>query len=108
MFENKSQSLYPEKEILDGLIMILMDMTSDWEMGFHESSGNLIGPATRLSADLEFTSINMVQLVVAIEKHFRREELPFHLLFISDGRKTDDITVADLVDFIYIHLNNSP
>lgn len=107
MLGNKSQGLYPEKVILDGLIKILMDMTSDWEMGFDGSSHNLIGPATRLSADLEFTSINMAQLVVATEKHFRRQELPFHLLFISVERETDDITVADLVGFLYIHLNTT-
>ena len=77
--ENKSQSLYHKEVILDGLIKILMDMTSDWDMGFDGSSGNSIGPATRLSADLEFKSVNMAQLAVAIEKNFGREELPFFL-----------------------------
>jgi hypothetical protein len=107
MLENKSQNLYPKKAILDGLIKIITDMTSEWERGFDNSSEDLIGLATRLFADLEFKSIDLARLALSIEKYFKRQELPFYQLFLSNESKIDDITVADLVDFLYVQLNSS-
>ena len=105
MSKSDNQSPDTEKVILDELIKILVNMNADWEIGFDAYSGNGIGPKTRLSADLDFTSINMAQLVVAIEKHFGGKELPFFKLFNTPDSDTDDICVADLVHFLHIHLS---
>jgi len=105
MSKTHNQNLHTEKVILDRLIKILLDMNTDWEAGFDAYSGNVIGPSTRLSDDLDFTSINLAQLVVAIEKHFGGKELPFFKLFNTPERITDDISIADLVDFLHIHLS---
>lgn len=88
-------------QVLAGLVGILEDMTCDWDMDF--SSG--IGADTTLVEDLGFESIDIVQLVVAIEKHFKRRGLPFEELLMSDGSYKDDIRVSDTVDFLYRHLN---
>jgi acyl carrier protein len=100
----KSQA--PEKiskdEVLLQLVDILKDMTSDWDVEFDDE----IGPDTRLIADLEFESIDIVQLVVAIEGHFKRKGLPFEELLMTDGRYVDEVFVADTVAFLYRHLNN--
>ena len=91
-------------KILQELVAILTDMTSDWDLEY----GNEIGMKTRLIGDLEFESIDVVQLIVAIEERFQRRDLPFEKLLMSDGRYVDEILVSDAVDFLDQHLNGAP
>jgi acyl carrier protein len=84
------------QRILDDVVLILSEMTSDWDLDF---SGG-IGPQTLLIADLAFESIDVVQLVVALEERFGRRDLPFEQLLMSDGRYVDDLSVAQVVDFL--------
>jgi acyl carrier protein len=79
-----------------GVIEILTEMTSDWELGF---SGG-IGPATSLVADLSFESIEIVQLMVGIEQHFKLGNLASEKLLMKDGQYVPDMTIADIVDFL--------
>ncbi len=88
------------KPILKEVIGILEDMTSDWDLEF---SGG-IGPDTRLIGDLAFESIDMVQLVVAIEERFKRRDLPIEKLLMEDGRYVDDLRVGDVAGFLEEHL----
>jgi len=88
-------------KILRELSEILKDMTSDWDIGYDGG----IGPDTRLIADLEFESIDVVQLIVAIEERFQRRDLPFEKLLMKDGRYVDEILVSDAVNFLCQHLN---
>ena len=98
------RKLVVEKDtILKDVLEILEDMTCDWEMGF----AGAIDSQTHLVADLEFESIDVVQLAVAVEEHFNRQNLPFQKLFMTvDGYYVDDLRVLDLVDFLYASLNN--
>ncbi len=88
------------EEILDDLVRILEDMTADWDMELDDP----IGETTRLMADLEFESIDVVQFIVAIEERFQRRGMPFEELLMEDGRYVDEITVKDTVDFLDRHL----
>lgn len=97
--ENKNLS---KESILQNIIGILKDMTCDCDM---ELSGP-IGSDTKLIAELEFSSIDIVQFVVAIEQCFKRRGFPFEKLVMTDGRYVDEIKVNEVVDFIYKHLNN--
>jgi|SRR5262245_40630720 acyl carrier protein len=83
--------------ILADLTRILDEITGDWETGF---SGG-IRPETKLIADLGFESIDVVHLVVTLEEHFRRQDLPFDRLLMKDGRYVDDLSVGDLADFLH-------
>jgi acyl carrier protein len=87
--------------ILSDLLKILEGMTSDWDMGF----AGPIGPETRLGADLSFKSIQVVQLIIAIEEHFQQQELPFQKLLMPDDRAVNDLRVADVADFLYTQAN---
>ena len=88
-----------EKEIID----LLEDMTVDWDNDF---SGSIDGE-TLLVADLGFTSIDIVQLAVAIEQLFEQQRLPFQVLLVtSDGRYVEDVSVAELTDFVTRQLNS--
>jgi acyl carrier protein len=88
------------QQILPQVIAILKDIMVDWET---DISGE-IGPGTRLVEDLYFTSLDVVQLVVAIEKHFDRRDLPFERLLMTGGRYIDDLTVDELVSFLESNL----
>lgn len=81
------------------LIGVLTDMTADWD-----TSAGAIGDETKLIADLGFESIDVVHLVVAIEEKFLRRDLPFQDLLMEDGQYVDELTVAQVVDFIVRHV----
>jgi acyl carrier protein len=88
-----------EEHILQDVVSILEDMTADWDRDGEAG----IGPATRLIADLEFESIDVVQFVVALEEHFDRRDLPFERLLMEDGRYVDEIQVQAVVRFLEEH-----
>ena len=90
-----------KRQILQEVRLILEDMTSDWDI---EYSGG-IGPGTRLIGDLTFESIDVVQFVVALEECFKRRDLPFEQLLMTDDRYVDDLRVEEVVEFLNEQLN---
>ena len=84
--------------ILQHVVKILEEMTSDWDTGF---SGG-IGPDTCL---VRCESIDVVQFVVAIEERFQRRDFPIEKLLMVDDRYVDDLRVAEVVAFLHAHLN---
>ncbi len=85
--------------IHDTMVDVVKNMTADWDTGFEGE----IGMDTRLISDLSFESIDVVHLVVAIEKAFNRTDLPFENLLMADGRYVDDLTIRQIVDFLSKH-----
>jgi acyl carrier protein len=83
-------------EIEQKVISVLNEMTQDWELDSSEG----IGPKTGLMNDLEFESIDIVQLAVGLEQKFDQKGLPFESLFMRDGDYVDEILVSDIVDFM--------
>ncbi len=78
------------------VINVLQDMTADWDL----DDLNEIGAETKLMEDLAFESLDVVQLVVALEKEFDRKNLPFQNLFMHDGDYVDEIEVKEVVEFL--------
>lgn len=89
--------------VFQDMVRILQDMTSDWDTGYEGG----IQMDTRLIGDLSFESIDVVQLIVAIEEHYRRKDLPFVDLVMQDGRYKEELKVADIVEFLTKNLNPS-
>lgn len=87
--------------IVQDLVQILESMTADWDMEF----GGGISDDTMLIADLGFESIDVVQLVVALEEHYQRRDLPFGELLMEEGRYVTDLRVGAAVDFLVKFLN---
>ncbi len=83
-------------EIVARVSAVLVDMTGDWDIDFEGE----IGKDTRLIGDLAFESIDIVQLVVAIEGEFQKRGIPFEKLLMVDGRYVDDLTVGDMAEFL--------
>jgi acyl carrier protein len=89
-----------KEKIFAEIARILEEMTSDWDIDF---SGG-IKPETRIIADLQFESIDVVQFIVQIETFFHRKDLPFEKLLMVDERYRDDFTVEEMVTFLYTYL----
>lgn len=96
----ESRTNFDRQAIFSGLVSILEDMTSDWEV---DVDGG-IDEASQLIADLGFESVDVVQLVVAIEEHFQRRDIPFEELLMEDGQYVEELRVGQIVDFLTRHL----
>mgnify|MGYP002134556015 CR=1 FL=1 len=79
---------------------LLADFTIDWDNEFEGTMGR----DTRLLADLHFESIDIIQLVVAIEEMVGRRKLPFDKLLMKEGRYVDDLSIGQIADFLSIQL----
>jgi len=75
---------------------LLQDFTQDWNNDF---DGDMTRE-TRLLADLGFESIDIIQLVVAIEQMVKKSKLPFNELLMKDGRYVDDLSIGQIADFL--------
>lgn len=78
------------------LIALLEDFTLDWDTDFEGP----IGRETKLLADLGFESIDIIQLVVAIQEEVLRRKLSFDKLLMKDGRYVDDLSVGQIADYL--------
>lgn len=97
---NDAAAQQPADAVTGALVKILEDMTSDWDI-------DLSGPIdrdTRLIGDLQFESIDIVELVVAIEEVYKERSIPFEQLLMVDGRYVDDLTVGQTADFVARHV----
>jgi len=92
-----------KQEIEAKVIAALNEMTEDWDL----DSADGVGLGTGLINDLEFESIDIVQLAVALEQAFGRKGLPFEQLFMRDGDYVDEIRVSEVVDFMSDQLSGA-
>ena len=74
------------------------DFVEDWGLDV------AIGPDTRLVEDLEFDSIDVIQLVVAIESAFQVRSLGFQDLLMQGGRYVDDLSIGQIEAFLEARL----
>ncbi len=85
-----SEALIPK------LTELLADFTADWDNEFEGEMDR----GTTLLGDLGFESIDIIQLVVALEQLVGRRGLPFDKLLMKDGRYVDDLSVGQIADFL--------
>lgn len=78
------------------LAALLEDFTQDWD---HEFEGAM-GRDTKLLGDLSFESIDIIQLIVAIQEDIVGGKLPFEKLLMKDGRYVDDLSIGQIADFL--------
>lgn len=76
----------------------LEDFIEDWDLGVD------VTPATKLVEDLEFDSIDVIQLVVAIESEFDNRKLGFQDLLMQEGRYVEDLSVEQIARFLTARL----
>lgn len=90
----------PNGNLSAGVIDVVKTMVADWGL----DDDLTISTDTRLMGDLEFESIDVVQLAVALEQHFQQTELPFETLFMKGGDYVEDLTISEVSDFLTANL----
>jgi acyl carrier protein len=92
-------SVVDRETILTDVLELVNKLAEDWEY-----SGG-ISPDTYLFADLGFESIDAVVLASFIQERYH-QQFPFPQLLAELGRReVKDIRLAELVEFIHMHLN---
>ncbi|MAJ60306.1 MAG: acyl carrier protein [bacterium TMED88] len=84
-----------EEPIAHLLIEIVDDLIQDWGLDLDEP----VGVDTLLVADLEFASVDVIQLCVAVEEHYGRK-LGFQDLLMHDGSYVQDLALGEMVRFV--------
>jgi len=83
------------------IVAIVDDLTQDWGVEHDEPKGR----DTKLVADLEFASVDIIQLCVALEQSFGRR-FGFQELLMKDGSYVGDLSLGQFADFIDSRLNS--
>lgn len=85
------------KNIQEQLTLLLNNMIQGWDMDILEP----IGAETRLIEDLNFESVDLMQLIVSIEQTFGVRGLPYEQVLMQDGGYVTEITVRQLTTFLH-------
>lgn len=83
-----------EVDVENVLTGIVRDLVQDWGIETED-----IGGSTKLAADLEFASVDIIQLCMAIEQHYDRK-LGFNKMLMKDGSYVSDISIAQVAAFV--------
>ena len=92
---------FTRERVFADLKAILKEMTADWNSGLQPE----IEWHSRLIADLDFESMDVVALVTMIEQFYGRVDFPFVELVTANGTYRDDLCVSDTVDFLVKYLS---
>lgn len=93
---------YVVENVEASIISLLERFVEEWGVD------HKIGPGSAIVADLEFESIDIIQLVVAIEQKFGRRNMGFDELLMKNGRYVDDLTVRQISNFVGAKLQLVP
>jgi acyl carrier protein len=77
------------------VVAIVEDLTQDWGLDLEGP----IGAETKVVADLEFASVDIIQLCVALEQCYERR-FGFQDLLMKDGSYVGDLTLGTLAAFV--------
>lgn len=77
------------------VIEIIQDLTQDW--GFDDDV--VIDGHTLLVEQIDFSSVDIIQLCVALEQHYGRK-LDFQALLMADGSYVGDLSIRQVADFV--------
>lgn len=67
--------------------------------------GEGVGLQTRLRADLDFTSLDIIHLLASVDMRYRRK-LKYELLMLRGGQLAEDLSVGELADFVFEHFED--
>lgn len=87
--------VFTKEAIEKTLVEIVEDLIQDWGIDLDDG----ITGTTLLVNDLDFASVDIIQLCVAIEQHYDRK-IGFQDLLMKDGSYVSDLSIAQMVDFL--------
>jgi acyl carrier protein len=83
------------------VVSTLEALMEDWDIDEPIEAG------TRVVADLGFESIDLIQMVSALERAFHLKRGALVDLLVADGRYVDDLTVGAIADGVYARVEQS-
>jgi acyl carrier protein len=86
------------QEALDYVLQMVQGLCQDWDYA------DPVGPDSLLFTGLGLESLDAVVLGTAIQEHYRIQ-MPFAELLADIGEKRRDLSIAELADFVYRHVN---
>jgi len=87
--------VFTKEAIEKTLVEIVEDLIQDWGIDLDDGvTGTML-----LVNDLDFASVDIIQLCVAIEQHYDRK-IGFQDLLMKDGSYVSDLSIAQMVDFL--------
>jgi acyl carrier protein len=92
---------FERSAIFATVVATLQDLMRDWEVE------EPIGSETCVVADLGFESIDLIQMVAALEQAFRPRRISFVDMLVAEGRYVDDLSVSEIVDGIEMRIRES-
>jgi acyl carrier protein len=87
---------------LGTVVAIVEDLTQDWGLDLDAPCG----ADTKVVADLEFASVDIIQLCVALEQCYGRR-FGFQDLLMKDGSYVGDLSLGQLATFVDSKLNSN-
>lgn len=90
-----------QENIFRTVKMIVEDLIQDWELDLDEA----ISPETFLVVDLDFSSVDIIQLCVALEQNYERK-FGFQELLMDNGKYVGDLSIRQISVFLESKLNN--
>lgn len=81
---------------------IVEDLVQDWGI---DLNGGVKGK-TLLVNDLEFASVDIIQLCVALEQHFERK-FGFQDLLMKNGSYVSDLSISQISEFLHHSLEGA-
>lgn len=81
------------------LVSIIEDLVQDWGLDLDEG----ISGETTLVNDLDFASVDIIQLCVAIEQHYSRK-IGFQDLLMKDGSYVSDLSISQIENYLQTKL----
>ena len=84
----------PQQSVESSVIEIVEDLTQDWGLDADEITGD-----TLLVEHLDFASVDIIQLCVALEQHYDRK-LGFRDLLLVDGSYVGDLSISQIATFV--------
>jgi acyl carrier protein len=82
------------REAEQAILSLVHDITEDWDLEELE-----VTPQTRLLGELGFSSIDMLDFLSAVDRHYGRR-FQWRLLIVVDGVYIDDLSVAQIAEFV--------
>jgi len=83
------------------VIVIIADLIQDWGLNLDED----IAGDSMLVKDLQFASVDIIQLCVALEQNYDRKFF-FQDLLMDNGSYVGDLSISQIAEFVETRLNN--
>jgi acyl carrier protein len=85
------------------VLAIVRDLTQDWGL----DDADIAGAGTLLADQLQFTSVDIIQLCVALEECYE-QRFGFQDLLMRDGSYVGDLSLGQIAAFVDGQLAASP